>query len=301
MATLSSITLDDLEHLEVDNAAPVESHLSYPKPSVPLVPERQGPVEQPKRLLTDRLYIGNLHPTVDEYTLLRVFNKFGKVTKLDFLFHKAGPMKGKPRGYAFIEYGSDDEARKALVMAHDKLLRGRRITVTHAQQAPLDQYGNYTGPSGHRKGALDNSRPTAISLLKSGGHSRQEAGTSQKIAMMEAKLRQLEAEKALAANPPRPTLPFNPSLPLKPATPLPSALTVPADGPQHRKPERPPNLLSLAVAPTPSKSQGTEAKPKVAQTKNKLTGVVIKKTKLKRVGESVQSKESTPVTDSTPS
>jgi hypothetical protein len=49
----------------------------------------------------------HLEPTLSRYTLLRVFSKFGKVTKLDFLFHKAGPMKGKPRGYAFIEYSTD--------------------------------------------------------------------------------------------------------------------------------------------------------------------------------------------------
>ncbi|TEB05094.1 RNA-binding domain-containing protein [Coprinellus micaceus] len=174
MATSSSITLDDLEHLEVDNHTPEQSHLSYPKPTAPPPPERQEPAEQPRRFLTDRLYIGNLHPSVDEYTLLRVFSKFGKVTKLDFLFHKAGPMKGKPRGYAFIEYSTDTDAQRALGMANDKLLRGRKITVTHAQQAPLDQYGNHAGPSGHRRGTFDASRPTAISLLKSGARPRQE-------------------------------------------------------------------------------------------------------------------------------
>jgi hypothetical protein len=42
------------------------------------------------------------------YTLLQVFSKFGKVTKLDYLFHKTGLLKGKPRGYAFIEYGNKD-------------------------------------------------------------------------------------------------------------------------------------------------------------------------------------------------
>lgn len=38
------------------------------------------------------------------YTLLQVFTKFGKIAKLDFLFHKSGVNKGKPRGYAFVEY-----------------------------------------------------------------------------------------------------------------------------------------------------------------------------------------------------
>lgn len=36
--------------------------------------------------------------------MLQVFSKFGKISKLDFLFHKTGPSKGKPRGYAFVEY-----------------------------------------------------------------------------------------------------------------------------------------------------------------------------------------------------
>lgn len=42
--------------------------------------------------------------TVSRYTLLQVFTKFGKVSKLDYLFHKTGPLKGKPRGYAFVEF-----------------------------------------------------------------------------------------------------------------------------------------------------------------------------------------------------
>lgn len=42
------------------------------------------------------------------YTLLQVFSKYGKISKLDFLFHKSGPLKGKPRGYAFVEYASEN-------------------------------------------------------------------------------------------------------------------------------------------------------------------------------------------------
>lgn len=56
----------------------------------------------------DRLFVGNLAPTVDEYTLLQVFSKFGKITKLDLMFHKTGVLKGKPRGYAFVEFVNKD-------------------------------------------------------------------------------------------------------------------------------------------------------------------------------------------------
>jgi hypothetical protein len=56
----------------------------------------------------DRLYVGNLSPSVDEYTLIQVFQKYGQITKLDFMFHKTGVLKGKPRGYAFVEFSNKD-------------------------------------------------------------------------------------------------------------------------------------------------------------------------------------------------
>lgn len=42
------------------------------------------------------------------YSLIHVFSKFGKIAKLDYLFHKTGPAKGKPRGYAFVEYATNE-------------------------------------------------------------------------------------------------------------------------------------------------------------------------------------------------
>jgi len=107
----------------------------------------------------DRLYIGNLSPTVDEYTLIQIFQKYGKITKLDFMFHKSGVLKGKPRGFAFVEFSNRDvsggvelkfesracwrlwgfffdffpkDALKAMVKLHDRLLRGRKLVVTYA-------------------------------------------------------------------------------------------------------------------------------------------------------------------------
>lgn len=55
-----------------------------------------------------RLYIGNLATSCDEYTLIQLCSKHGKIAKLDYLFHKTGPAKGKPRGYAFIEYSTKE-------------------------------------------------------------------------------------------------------------------------------------------------------------------------------------------------
>jgi hypothetical protein len=50
------------------------------------------------------------------YTLIQIFSKFGSLARLDFLFHKSGPLRGKPRGYAFVEYAG--EAVSATFMHH---------------------------------------------------------------------------------------------------------------------------------------------------------------------------------------
>ncbi|PPQ67689.1 hypothetical protein CVT26_007416 [Gymnopilus dilepis] len=176
MASTSAVTLDDLAS---STSPSLDGHLFYPSTdNNDAVPESsKAPVDHPSRqVLRDRLYVGNLHPTVDEYTLLQVFSKFGKVTKLDYLFHKTGPLKGKPRGYAFIEYGNPDDALKALTVAHEKPLRGRKLVVTFAHQAPLDQYGGVGIPSSlkNRKTMMDTGRPTALSMIKTGLGNRTE-------------------------------------------------------------------------------------------------------------------------------
>ena len=38
------------------------------------------------------------------YTLLKLVQKFGELEKFDFLYHKFGPDKGKPRGYCFVNF-----------------------------------------------------------------------------------------------------------------------------------------------------------------------------------------------------
>ncbi|KAI6157240.1 hypothetical protein BKA82DRAFT_994339 [Pisolithus tinctorius] len=181
-------------------------------------PKSSEPSNEPKasssrstQLLKDRIYVGNLGPVVDEYTLLQVFSKYGKVTKLDFLFHKSGPNKGRPRGYAFVEFENEAGAERALAGASGKLLRGRKLVVTFAHQAPLSN-SEISGSYGGRPKKAD-STPTALSIVKSTGVGRSEIKTSRKIAIMEAKLRQMESSSPFTEKsslPPKPAPPANP-------------------------------------------------------------------------------------------
>ncbi|KAJ9474713.1 RRM domain-containing protein [Pseudozyma hubeiensis] len=154
-----------------------------------------------------RLYIGNLHPAVDEYTLIQTFAKFGKISKLDFLFHKSGPQRGQPRGYAFVEYASPQEAMQAVAGAHQKTLRGRSISVTFASKnADAGVGADHGGIGPHRlnrraaANEADAVKTTQLSLSK---NAKQPHGTNAKIAAMEAKLAKLRQVKAPAPSSPK--------------------------------------------------------------------------------------------------
>ncbi|KAJ7319101.1 hypothetical protein DFH08DRAFT_891539 [Mycena albidolilacea] len=280
MATVDA-TMDDTA--QADSLDHYLSHPTYSEETLPEGSTSKVPV-QSRQLLQDRLYIGNLHPTVDEYSLLQIFSKFGKVTKLDFLFHKTGLLKGKPRGYAFVEYGSKDDALKALGTAHNKLLRGRKLVVTFAQQAPVDPGAGSMG-SRNRKVMTDSGRPTTLSMIKSGLGNRNE-GTRDKIAMMEAKLRQMEKSKPTPNSdaPSLSSLPYHPSLPAKP---LPSDVQGPSqlgNGRSSNEPQRqpqrkpPPPLPSLPLFPQASAEskglRGLSGGSKPSTTTRKASGLV---------------------------
>lgn len=70
---------------------------------------------------------------VSRYTLVQVFSKYGNISKLDFLFHKAGPMKGKPRGYAFIEYATQDVRAQFYVRFGLSLIPGFLVYIAYVR------------------------------------------------------------------------------------------------------------------------------------------------------------------------
>jgi hypothetical protein len=59
------------------------------------------------------------------------------------------------------------DAQRALSTANGKLVRGRKIVVTYAQQAPLDNT-NSTAGGKFRRVMSEAGRPTTLSLLKTG-------------------------------------------------------------------------------------------------------------------------------------
>ena len=77
-----------------------------------------------------RLFVGNLSYQTMENDLQDYFSQAGVVTSVNLMLDK---MTGKSRGFAFVEYGSSEEANKAIESFHNKEFQGRALTVNIAR------------------------------------------------------------------------------------------------------------------------------------------------------------------------
>lgn len=77
-----------------------------------------------------KIYVGNLNHETTEPQLREHFEKFGEVSSLDIVTDKDS---GKPKGFAFVEMHSDENAQKAISGLNDMELAGRQLKVSRAQ------------------------------------------------------------------------------------------------------------------------------------------------------------------------
>ena len=77
-----------------------------------------------------RLFVGNLSYQTGENDLQDYFAQAGAVTSVNLMLDK---VTGKSRGFAFVEFGSPEEASKAVEQFHNKEFQGRSLTVNVAR------------------------------------------------------------------------------------------------------------------------------------------------------------------------
>ena len=94
-----------------------------------------------------RLYVGNLSYNVTEPELRDVFAEGGKnVVEVKVVMDRE---TGRPRGFAFVEMGSDQEAADAIQTLTGREIQGRAINVSEARErAPRSGGGGGYGGGG---------------------------------------------------------------------------------------------------------------------------------------------------------
>jgi len=76
------------------------------------------------------IYVGNLPYTASEDDLAQHFSQWGQVERVTLVFDRE---TGRPRGFGFVEMIDDDDAQKAIELAHGEPFNGRPLTVNQAR------------------------------------------------------------------------------------------------------------------------------------------------------------------------
>jgi cold-inducible RNA-binding protein len=77
-----------------------------------------------------KLYVGNLPYNTTEEDLRNLFSQYGSVDSVAVITDRE---TGRSKGFGFVEYGNDSEARNAIQALSGQEYGGRALTVNEAR------------------------------------------------------------------------------------------------------------------------------------------------------------------------
>ena len=101
--------------------------------------------------MNNKLYVGNLPFDTSEGALRQLFTQAGNIVSVTIPMDR---MSNRPRGFAFVEMGTADEANKAIRMFDGQEFEGRTMNVSQArppEQRSNGGYGNSGGKGGYSR------------------------------------------------------------------------------------------------------------------------------------------------------
>ena len=91
----------------------------------------------------NNLYVGNLSYNTTEDGLRQAFATYGEVTRVNIITDRE---TGRPRGFGFVEMGTDAQAQAAIQGLNGQDLDGRQIRVAEANpRQPREDRGGFGG------------------------------------------------------------------------------------------------------------------------------------------------------------
>jgi RNA recognition motif-containing protein len=115
--------------------------------------------QQGDEAISNKVFVGNLSFDVTREELIEAFSAAGRVVDAKVPTDRE---TGRPRGFAFVEFESDDAARKCIEQLNGRDLKGRPLRVNEAENRPprpagAPMGGGYSRPGGPGGGGF--SRP----------------------------------------------------------------------------------------------------------------------------------------------
>ncbi len=102
------------------------------------------------------MFVGNLSDYTTQGDLQALFAEVGEVVEV---FLPSDRATGRPRGFAFIEFGDDSQAAAAIEKFEGHELEGRKIRVTEAEDRRSGPPSGFSGGGGGYRPAAAKNRP----------------------------------------------------------------------------------------------------------------------------------------------
>jgi RNA recognition motif-containing protein len=99
--------------------------------------------------MSKKLFVGGLSWDTNDDGLRQAFETFGEVIDAKVITDRD---TGRSRGFGFVTFEEDEDARKAIEMMHQSSLDGRTINVNEAQEKSGGRGGRGGGGYGGGRG-----------------------------------------------------------------------------------------------------------------------------------------------------
>ncbi|CAN6327609.1 unnamed protein product [Urochloa humidicola] len=90
------------------------------------------------RLMSSKLFVGGLAWGTDDQSLKQAFSNYGEVIEARVITDRE---TGRSRGFGFVSFSNDDEAKDALAKMDGQQLDGRSVRVNFANERPAGNRG----------------------------------------------------------------------------------------------------------------------------------------------------------------
>ncbi len=105
--------------------------------------------------MNSKLYVGNMSFETTEADLRGAFEQFGTVTEVQIASDR---YTGRPRGFAFVTFSSEEESKAAAEKLNGVELNTRQLTVNPARPAGDESAGTRTFSSPNRRAGAFHTR-----------------------------------------------------------------------------------------------------------------------------------------------
>jgi RNA recognition motif-containing protein len=105
--------------------------------------------------MSTKLFVGNLSFTTGEVELREAFGSFGTITEVHIASDR---YTGRPRGFAFVTFGTAEEANAAIAGMNGASIGGNTVSVNEAKPQGTTSVAGRTFTSPNRKAGAFHAR-----------------------------------------------------------------------------------------------------------------------------------------------